>query len=74
MSTSKAPLKGRGGPGRGQGRKGLSGKVGEPAKPVSIKMTEEQHAKYLRLGGAPWVRAKIDRAREPEAKESDHTE
>jgi hypothetical protein len=35
-------------------------------QPVSIKMTDEQKAKLARLGGAPWVRKKIDQAREPD--------
>lgn len=61
MRTAKSP---RGGAGRGQGRKPLS--VDAPTIPVSIKMTTEQRDKLGRLGGAPWVRARIDKAREPE--------
>lgn len=57
---------GRGGAGRGQGRKPLS--EGEALQPVSIKMSSDQRAKLSRLGGAPWVRNKIDKAREPEPK------
>lgn len=58
-----------GGAGRGQGRKPL--KPGAVTVPVSIKMTTEQRDKLLRLGGSAWVRARIDRAREPgEAKET----
>jgi hypothetical protein len=55
-------LTGRGGPGRGQGRKPLAG---GPLIPVSIKMTSEQRDKLLRLGGAPWVRRKIQTAKDP---------
>jgi len=52
----------RGGPGRGQGRKPL--KHGEETVTVSLRMTPYQRAKLARLGGAGWVRAKIDKARE----------
>lgn len=54
---------GRGGPGRGQGRKPL--KAGEALQPVSVKMTAAQRDKLKRLGGAPWVRQKIDQEPEP---------
>jgi hypothetical protein len=57
-------LVGRGGAGRGQGRKPLV--EGETMRPVSIKMTMEQQEKLQRLGGAPWVRTRIDKAREPD--------
>jgi hypothetical protein len=53
----------RGGAGRGQGRKPLV--PGVQTVPVSIKMTTDQRDKLLRLGGSPWVRARIDKAREP---------
>lgn len=52
-----------GGAGRGQGRKPL--KSGTETVPVTIKMTDEQRQKLSRLGGAQWVRARIDKAREP---------
>jgi hypothetical protein len=55
-------LTGRGGPGRGQGRKPLEG---EAMVPVSIKVSPAQREKLNRLGGAPWVRDRIDKAREP---------
>lgn len=32
--------------------------------PVSIKMRPAQRDKLQRLGGAPWVRKKIDQAKE----------
>lgn len=52
----------RGGSGRGQGRKPV--KQGEDTVTVSLRMTPEQRAKLARLGGAEWVRTKIDKARE----------
>lgn len=33
--------------------------------PVSVKMRLDQRAKLNRLGGAPWVRDRIDKAKEP---------
>lgn len=53
----------RGGAGRGQGRKPI--KPGEPTVTVNVRMTDGQRDKLTRLGGAPWVRARIDKAREP---------
>lgn len=53
----------RGGPGRGQGRKPLE--EGVETVPVTIRMTATQKAKLALLGGAKWVRARIDRAKEP---------
>lgn len=50
----------RGGAGRGQGRKPL-----DPAQrrhSTSIALTQEQKEKLKRLGGAEWVRRKIDEA------------
>ena len=52
----------RGGPGKGQGRKPV--KHGEETVTVSLRMTPEQRAKLARLGGAEWVRQRIDKARE----------
>jgi hypothetical protein len=54
----------RGGPGRGQGRKPV--KPGEITVTVSLRMTEAQREKLERLGGAEWVRGKIDRAKTPD--------
>ena len=51
----------------GGGRKPLV--LGEQLTPVSIKMSQAQRQKLARLGGAPWVREKIDKAKEPEPKE-----
>ena len=33
--------------------------------PVMVKMKPAQKEKLQRLGGAPWVRDKIDKAKEP---------
>ncbi len=52
----------RGGPGRGQGRKPV--KTGEETVTLSLRVTLPQREKLARLGGAEWVRAKIDKARE----------
>ena len=55
----------RGGPGRGQGRPPV--KQGEETVTVSLRMTPSQREKLARLGGAGWVRDRIDRAKEPNA-------
>ena len=57
-------MKTRGGAGRGQGRKPLP--EGEAMVPVTVKMKPDQREKLQRLGGANWVRVKIDRAKEPD--------
>lgn len=56
-------LTGRGGAGRGQGRKPKPDKV-ETAV-VAVRMSLPQRDKLERLGGAPWVRDKIDKAKLP---------
>lgn len=56
-------IKGRGGPGRGQGRKTLGD--ADPTVSFPVKMTTSQRDKLKRLGGAPWVRDRIDKAKEP---------
>jgi hypothetical protein len=53
----------RGGARPGSGRRALP--EGEALVPVTIKMKPAQKDKLQRLGGAPWVRQKIDRAKEP---------
>jgi hypothetical protein len=53
----------RGGAGRGQGRKPV--KQGEETVTLSLRVTVAQREKLARLGGAEWVRGKIDRAKEP---------
>lgn len=52
----------RGGPGKGQGRKPI--KQGENTVTVSLRMTAAQRDKLVWLGGAEWVRQRIDKARE----------
>ena len=52
----------RGGPGRGQGRKPV--KQGEETVTLSLRVTVTQREKLARLGGAEWVRQRIDKARE----------
>ena len=52
----------RGGPGRGQGRKPI--KEGEETVTVSLRLTAAQRDKLARLGGAEWMRQRIDKARE----------
>ena len=53
-------LKQRGGPGRGRGRKPI--KEGQDTVTVSLRMTEAQRDKLALLGGAEWVRMRIDKA------------
>ncbi|MBT2300421.1 hypothetical protein J7E70_08075 [Variovorax paradoxus] len=50
---------------RGQGRPAL--KQGFESTIVPIRMTPEQKEKLQRLGGAQWVRDRIDKAKEPKA-------
>ena len=52
----------RGGPGRGQGRKPL--KEGQETVTFSIRLTVAQREKLERLGGAAWLRDRIDKAKE----------
>jgi len=54
---------GRGGAGRGQGRKPV--KQGEETVTLSMRVTVAQREKLSRLGGAEWVRERIDKAKEP---------
>lgn len=67
-------LTGRGGPGRGQGRKPSAAE--DVLHVVSVRFTQAQREKLARLGGLPWLRAKIDStkpekapAAEPESRE-----
>ena len=53
----------RGGDGRGQGRKPVA--EGQPTVTVSLRMTEGQRDKLKRLGGAKWVRQRINKAKSP---------
>ena len=47
---------------RGQGRKSLQGAGMSPV--LQVRLTTEQKEKVTRLGGAPWVRKMIDKAKE----------
>lgn len=51
-----------GGTREGAGRRPLP--AGDAMEPVTIKMRPAQREKLTRLGGAPWVRKKIDQAKE----------
>lgn len=51
----------RGGAGRGQGRKPI--KKGQDTVTVSLRLTVEQRTKLEALGGAAWVRKRIDKAK-----------
>jgi hypothetical protein len=42
-------------------------KQGEETVTISLRVTVAQREKLARLGGAEWVRGKIDRAKEPNA-------
>lgn len=53
----------RGGPGRGQGRKPI--KDGQATVTMSLRLTVGQRDKLVLLGGARWVRQRIDRAKTP---------
>lgn len=63
MQEDEKP-KGRGGPGRGQGRKSLSG--GGETKVRNIRLNDEDWDKFKRLGGPVWLRKKIKMAKAPE--------
>jgi hypothetical protein len=53
----------RGGSGRGQGRKPI--KEGQDTVTVSLRLTVSQRDKLALLGGAEWVRQRIDKAKAP---------
>ncbi len=55
----------RGGPGRGQGRKPV--KEGQDTVTASLRLTVGQRDKLALLGGAEWVRQRIDKAKAPNA-------
>lgn len=48
---------------RGQGRKSMEGAGQSPV--LQVRMTQAQKDKFARLGGPPWLRGVIDRAKEP---------
>lgn len=66
MTTGTNERSKRGGPNRGQGRPPV--KPGEETVTVSLRMTPAQREKLERLGGAKWVRDRIDRAKEPNSR------
>jgi hypothetical protein len=45
-------------------------KQGEETVTISLRVTVAQREKLARLGGAEWLRGKIDRAKEPNAEVS----
>ena len=53
----------RGGAGLGQGRKPI--KEGQDTVTVSLRLTVGQRNKLALLGGAEWVRQRIDKAKAP---------
>ena len=53
----------RGGPNRNQGRKPISGT--DQTVTVSLRLTTSQRAKLVTLGGAAWVRDRIETASLP---------
>jgi hypothetical protein len=50
---------------RGRGRPALT--QGRDAPTWTVRLTPEQLAKLARLGGAAWLRERIDKAKEPAA-------
>ncbi len=46
---------------RGQGRKPLP--PGEKLVVITFRGSETQKAKFAKLGGGPWIRPRIDRAK-----------
>ena len=63
INSMKPKLTGRGGAGRGQGRKPKPDKV--ETVPIAVRVTPEQREKFQQLGGAQWMRMKIDEAKIP---------
>jgi hypothetical protein len=54
----------RGGTGRGQGRKPLA--VGEKPVTVGTVLTRKQAARFKAIGGAKWLRGKLDESEQAE--------
>ena len=48
-----------------EGPRPQAGKAGEETVTLSLRVTVAQREKLERLGGAEWVRGKIDKAKEP---------
>lgn len=55
------PTKPHGGPRPGSGRPAI--KPGQETVTVSLRMTQAQRDKLEKLGGAAWLRGRIDKAR-----------
>lgn len=48
---------------KGGGRRGVGRpQAAEPTRPVSVRMTARQHAKYMELGGARWIKRLLNEA------------
>lgn len=62
-ATPKPKPPTHGGAREGAGRTAVDG--AQPDTTYLIKLESAQKAKLLRLGGAAWIRGKIDKAREP---------
>lgn len=62
-STHASKPTGHGGAREGAGRPRLQ--EGADTVVVSTKMSTAQRDKLQRLGGAPWIRERIDKARDP---------
>lgn len=58
-------MKQRTGNGPGQGRQPTIAPRGE-AVSISVRLAQSQREKYLRLGGAPWLRRMIETASLPD--------
>jgi len=48
---------------KGRGRPAI--KEGQETVPITVRVTRPQSEKLQRLGGAKWIRARIDAAKEP---------
>lgn len=57
MASSKTPATKR------PGRPALA--EGNETVPITLRLTAAQREKLAKLGGPPWVREKIDKAKEP---------
>ena len=62
MEDSQRNLSGNSaGDGKAMGIKRKPGRpYAEPTQPVSVRLTKAQHAKYIELGGARWLKRMLD--------------
>lgn len=58
----------RGGPGKGQGRKSLSGGGESPV--IRARVSPEQAETWVELGGAEWLRSALDKERKKKARKA----